>query len=457
MRLSIKIFISISICAIVSILIITSLIIDQNHQMNINRENRRCIQELEIILNTIINNIKYTDDDFEEFEDIIKNYISYYKKDETDFIILKNDQKIYETIENMPINNILLKADSKNYITKIENINEKEYILVCSTLNNEYKIIYIRDITQIYNMKNEMQRYGLILIACSTFILLIISYIISKSITKPLNEIKKRMININDEETNTKLEETNDDFGQLSKAFNNMKQEVKDRNDELLRLVQSKQMFIDNLSHEMNTPLTTIQGYAELLEKIDCTEEQKMKFLQYIQEETKRIKEMYKKLLLISYKKNEDLQIQEEDFEKIVEEIKRQLQQKLLDTKIILVVNNDLKKLNCDKTLIQIAISNLISNAVNVSKEGDRIILNAYENETQNIIEIVDEGCGISEENISKIVEPFYRVDKARSRKLGGAGLGLTMCTNIIKMHNGVLKIESKLGEGSTFRIILEK
>ena len=97
------------------------------------------------------------------------------------------------------------------------------------------------------------------------------------------------------------------------------------------------------------------------------------------------------------------------------------------------------------------SISNLIKNAINVSAPKSKIIVNAFEMNNHKYIQVVDQGPGISKEDIKKITEPFYRVDKVRSRKNGGAGLGLSICKSIMEMHNGDLKIESELGKGSIF------
>ena len=99
------------------------------------------------------------------------------------------------------------------------------------------------------------------------------------------------------------------------------------------------------------------------------------------------------------------------------------------------------------------SISNLIKNAMNVSEKNTKIMVNAFSMNDKKYIQVVDQGPGISEENIKKITEPFYRVDKVRSRKNGGAGLGLSICKSIMDMHGGKLLIESELGKGSIFTL----
>lgn len=230
-----------------------------------------------------------------------------------------------------------------------------------------------------------------------------------------------------------------------------MSKEIESRSNELVDLVSSKQLFIDNLSHEMNTPLTSILGYAELIEKANLLEEQKIKYLRYIQEESKRIMDMYKKLLLISYKKNTELEKKDIDLVKVFDEVEVNLSQRLAENKIELIINNQLNEVYGDETLIIMCVSNLVKNAINVSKENDKIIINAFMMDKNYYIQVIDQGSGISKEDIKKITEPFYRIDKVRSRKNGGAGLGLAICQSIMEMHSGNLKIESELGKGSIF------
>ena len=166
---------------------------------------------------------------------------------------------------------------------------------------------------------------------------------------------------------------------------------------------------------------------------------------------------MYKKLLAISYKSINDLEIQNNNINNILEELNIELANKLSSKNIKLVINNDIETLYCDKTLISLSISNLIRNAIEISDNDSIITIKAYEDNNNKYISVIDNGKGIEEEQISKIVEPFYRVDKARSRAHGGAGLGLSIVTRAMELHNGKLDIKSKIGEGSTFTLIFPK
>lgn len=456
MKLSVKIFLSMSISSLISCILVLGIILNKNYETNIQKENERTVESF----SSIANNIEESLEKYQNLksQDIINTYNSYYKKDDFQFVYVNNNNIDYSSEENL-INNIsdeILDVKNNVFLSKFIQDEDNFYLYVATAFKNDVskKIIGIKDITYLYETQSEIKFYGIVIISIATLFITIISFAISKNITKQLEYIANGAKRISKGDYNVNFKETSDEFGKLAIAFNKMVQDINIRTNELISLVESKQTFIDNLSHEMNTPLTTIQGYAEYIERANISPEKRIKYLEYIQQESKRIKDIYKKLLLLSYKKKTDLEIINQDFNLILEEIKQQISRKLNEKNITLVINNKLNSLECDKTLVQIAINNLIINASNISKPNSQIIVNCYENTTNKIIEVIDFGIGISKENINKILEPFYRVDKARSREYGGAGLGLSICKNIMEMHNGKIKIESEIGKGSKFILI---
>lgn len=456
MKLSGKIFLGICIPSIIAIILISAILIINSFQTNIDREFNRCVQEFRIIEENIENSINASNNNSNENNEsdkyVIKSYADYYDKNGIDFVYYKNRSLKYKSKDYLEIKNEeLLDVQNEDIATTINKINKKHCLLISSKLSNEGVLIYVRNIDDIYNTRNNLIIISTILIIVIIGIIAIIAYKISKKLTNPLVEMQNQMLKVSKGDYNVNLKEGKNEIGVLAKNFNKMSKELENRDNELVEMINSKQVFIDNLSHEINTPLTSIIGYAELLEKANCTEEQKSKFLVNIQGEAKRINDIHKKLLLLSYKKNADFERMPNDFNKILEEVKNTIKFKLEQHNINLIINNTLKQIMCDETLIIMCISNLISNAINASRDESKIIINSYEQNNIAHIEVVDEGQGISKENIEKIIEPFYRVDKARSRANGGAGLGLSICKNIMQLHNGELKIESELGKGSCF------
>lgn len=448
MKLSVKIFFGICIPSIIAILIVSMILINKNNETVLETETQRSILDLQSIEDEIIDATNRNI----EIEDFIKIISDYYKEKNIYLFYYQNNEISYKTTDVISLNNKeILNVEDNKYKTLIENKNNNYYIFISAKLDNGNVLVYAKNVNSIYEIRDSLMRMCIYSIIIAMLIIAIIAFIISKTITKPMVEMQKEMVKLSKGNYDINLKENNSELGKLSKNFNKMSKEIKNRNDELLDLINSKQIFIDNLAHEMNTPLTSILGYSELLEKANLNEEQKSKYLQYIQQETKRILDMYKKLLMLSYKKNADFEKSDIYMEKVFDEIKDTLSNRLSQNSIELIINNQLRYLYSDETLIIMCVSNLIKNAINVSNPGSKIIVNAFEMNNKKYIQVVDQGPGISEENIKKITEPFYRADKVRSRKNGGAGLGLSICKSIMEMHGGDIKIESDLGKGSIF------
>ena len=448
MRLSVKIFLGICIPSIISIIIISAILIDKNHNANIENDTNKSIQDIK----KVEENIKSVQGLNMNFDKLMKIISDYYEQKGISIIYYEDSNFKYSSNSEIAVNSTeLIKVSDNNYLSTIDKIKNNYYLEISTRIDKNKVVVYVKNINSIYNSRAESIKLFIYITIVLIMAIAIIAYIISRTITKPLSELNSEMSKLSRGDYDIHLKENKTEIGIISKNFNTMSQEIKNRNDELVKLLDSKQIFIDNLSHEMNTPLTSILGYSELIEKANLSEEQKVKYLKYIQQETKRIIDMYKKLLLISYKKNSDLEKADININAIFEETHNMLKYLLSENKIELIMYSQIDRIYGDETLIIMCLSNLIKNAINVSNFESKIMVNAFSLNNKKYIQVIDQGPGISKENQEKITEPFYRVDKVRSRKNGGAGLGLSICKNIMEIHNGKLKIESELGRGSTF------
>lgn len=446
MKLSVKIFLGICIPAIAVVLVISNIVIERNHETNIEAERQAVVQNVK----DVERNVKSVD---KEVGTEIVELMSYsYEKKEIYTAYYDGERIAFNSIKAFQVNEEdFTGTDQNKYVVDVKNYNEIPYVVVSTKLDDGRAIIIIKNINTVYATKNSLIKNCLYIVAISVVAIAFIAYIISRTLTRPLEKMKKEMNKLSKGDYDIHLKEGHDEFGKLAKNFNSMSKEIQVRNNELIESANNKQMFIDNLSHEMNTPLTSIQGYAELMQKANLNEEQKVKYLRYIQDESKRIQDMYKKLLLLSYKKNSDFEKSNVDMTHVFTEIKNTLNERLNKAEVELIISNQLNYIYGDETLIIMSIANLIKNAINVSAPGSKVMVNAFEMNNKKYVQVADQGPGISKENIKKITEPFYRVDKVRSRKNGGAGLGLSICKSIMEMHGGDLKIESEVGKGSIF------
>ena len=449
MKLSLKIFLGIFVPSMISIFIISNLLINKYIDSVIELEIEKSYQEYKNT-SSLIKSDKYDD---EELKILFEDIKGYFKNKKIEFSFYRENELIFSTNnKELPNNKLLDVTDNKYY--SIINEEKQKHVLYVSVLNDSYGVmVFNKNIDNIYESKNKLINICLITCICLVLIILIVAYIISKTLTSPLKKIEKEVKKVSNGDYDINIKEGKDEIGSLAHLINKMSSDIKNRNNELVELIDSKQLFIDNLSHEMNTPLTSIYGYIELFEKANLDDVQKYKALSYMKRETKRIIDMQKKLLMLSYKENTSIDKTNIDLNNIYDNLNIELKDKLDSKNINIKFSNNINKMVGDELLVSLAISNLIRNAINNSEFNTNIEVKSYEKDNSIYIDVIDEGCGISKEDIDKIIEPFYRVDKARSRKDGGAGLGLSIVKKIMNMHNGELIITSEIGKGSTFSL----
>lgn len=231
---------------------------------------------------------------------------------------------------------------------------------------------------------------------------------------------------------------------------------------ELRRLERIRSDFAANVSHELRTPITNIKGYLETIDEIGFDDEdQSRRFLSIIQTNTDRLGSIIEDLLALAHlesrEREQHVHPTRTPVQPIVaaaiDQVREDAERKQIE--IVSEVAPDIEIVAVAQ-LIEQALSNLLSNAIKYSPAATTVTVSAELNrEGMACIAVSDQGPGISSEHHERLFERFYRVDKARSRALGGTGLGLAIVKHIAQVHGGVVTLESELGAGSTFRIIL--
>lgn len=217
-----------------------------------------------------------------------------------------------------------------------------------------------------------------------------------------------------------------------------------------------KQEFFSNVSHELKTPITSIQGYAELLYNDFATsKEQEKEFLKIIQKESSNITNLINNILTISKLENKEIEINKSDIniKTIVDEIINSTKPMCIEQNINIINKCENIIMLADYKKIHQLFNNLIVNAIKYNKNNGYVEINCFEDEKNINIIIKDSGIGIPLVDRNRIFERFYRVEKGRSKALGGTGLGLSIVKHIIKYYNGKIKVKSTEGFGSEFII----
>ena len=339
----------------------------------------------------------------------------------------------------------------------IRTLGNKQYLYVSSLVkvyNIPIKIYYAKDISSIYTEK--MNYYTIFMkldiLICSLFA--VFMFFISRLITKPIDTLidSTQKISMGQYSERVKIN-SKDEFYVLSNHFNLMAQTVEDKINELELSNIEKETFINNLTHELKTPLTSIIGYANLIRGSKYSEKLFFEAADYIYKEGKRLEQMAFKMMDLIYTKNQEFNLTPEKIMRIIYEVQKSLIVKLKDKNIDLIIDGEDCILDVDKDLIKMALCNLVENAIKASENNSKMYLKVIDSNNKTSISIKDSGSGMAKEHLDKIWQPFYVVDKARSRKSNGAGIGLSICKKIVEVHNADIKINSELGKGTEVTI----
>ena len=225
---------------------------------------------------------------------------------------------------------------------------------------------------------------------------------------------------------------------------------------------RERRLFVSNVSHELRTPLTSVKSYLEALDEGALSEPVAPDFIRVSLDETNRMMRMVTDLLHLSRIDNatSHLDVELINFTAFItfilnrfDKMRSQDQEKKYELVRDYPITSVWIEIDTDK-MTQV-IDNILNNAIKYSPDGGKITVSMKTTDDQMILSISDQGLGIPKEDLPKIFDRFYRVDKARSRAQGGTGLGLAIAKEIIKQHNGFIWAKSEYGKGSTFTIVL--
>ncbi|EAD5753799.1 sensor histidine kinase [Listeria innocua] len=243
-----------------------------------------------------------------------------------------------------------------------------------------------------------------------------------------------------------------DEIGQLADSFAKMASELE-------KSEAARQEFVANVSHELQSPLTSMQGFARLLGSGTLTEKEQKEYLTVLSEETTRLSSLTKQLLTLAsldqeseLRKKEPVQLAEQ-WRQLIQMTEWSWREKEL------TINLELADINYsgDAELLYQVWSNLLNNAIKYTPESGDIQVRLYEETTNVFVEVWNSGAGISKEDMAKIFDRFYKASQSRTREEGSSGLGLSICKKIITLHHGEISVESNTEKGTTFIVRLSK
>ena len=314
-----------------------------------------------------------------------------------------------------------------------------------------YALFMRPDISMLFNEMHLLFGWLLILTIVISIILVLIS---TKYLVNPVTRLNKATDTLAQGDYNVSNLNTNrnDEIGQLSNSFVHMAEKI-EQNEEM------RKDFISNISHDIQSPLSNIKGYNELLKTTDLSPEDETEYYNIIDQEVTRISTMTNQLLMLSSLDQEAhaLNISEYPLNKQIEQLIHSYEWKINENEMMLSYNLPEVKISADETMLNTVWDNLISNAIKYNSEAGNIDISLSEDNGLVTVKITDTGIGLTEEENEHIFDRFYRVDSSRTSSIKGSGLGLSIVHEIIQRHDGAVRAESEIGTGTTFIVELPK
>jgi signal transduction histidine kinase len=278
-------------------------------------------------------------------------------------------------------------------------------------------------------------------------IALVITFFMSRKILAPIKALTVTAQQLGKGEFSRRIEiQDKGELGKLAHAFNSMASDLE-------QVEQLRRNMIADAAHELRTPLSNVRGYLEAISDGVITPDDNI--IRSLDEEVMLLSRLVDDLHELSLAEAGELKLerQREDIDRLVKQITTAIQPQISEKGLLLAIDvpDKLPPVNIDSHRIGQVLRNLLKNAVVHSNRGDSITITARQQTDQIEVSVIDTGEGIPDEDLTKIFERYYRIDKSRTRASGGSGLGLTIARRLVEAHGGNIRVESTPGKGSCF------
>ncbi len=346
-------------------------------------------------------------------------------------------------------------------ISEIIENNEGTFAQVISRYKNFYMINRYSLQEAVQSREQNFDMYRIVLVGISA-VMAVILYLFAKQITKPLARLTRVAGKVSggnySVRVNTDLKKMKSrEVKQMGDVLNSLTINIDNHINELNDMIEKRETFMADFTHEIKTPLTSIIGYGDILRTFEVSPEKRREYGDYIYREGKRLEQLSLNLLQIivmDKKELEKVQINTVDIISRMEKGSHFLGEKY---GVTISFETDKTTIEVEPSLYITAVMNFIDNACKASEKGMKVTVMGKVENGKYTVYVKDSGSGIPKDQLDKITEPFYMVDKSRARKLGGAGLGLSLCKKVAELHGGNIGIQSEEGKGTTVSIMIDE
>ena len=322
---------------------------------------------------------------------------------------------------------------------------------------NAYRLEVLYDISSVYNARDSQVRiyrwvFGAVLL-CG----LLLSWIIASRLTAPLRRLSQTARAIAQGELDSRADiHSQDEVGQLAMDFNGMADNLQEKIEQLQESMRRQEEFMGSFAHELKTPMTSVIGYADLMRGRDLNPEEQREAANYVFKEARRLEALSIKLLDLLVLQRQDFPLTRCSPKALLGEVAQTLAPALYRSGIRLRCRGEEGSCLLEPDLVKSLLTNLIDNARKSMDNGGVLRVDQRMEADGCRYVVTDQGRGMEAEALERITEAFYRIDKSRSRAQGGAGLGLALCREIVRLHKGEMQFYSQPGKGTQVVVTLK-
>ena len=402
----------------------------------------------------------------------------YFGKNSNEAIAIQIHQQAELLNGRIQVINDAYRVIEDTYVTDINKYNFSENVIICMIGNGSETSFETNDFVEIsqpiiqtdkngqsskiigvlavyadkkdmVQMVGSLTNLAVLLMVGLVLVIVPLALLVTWQVVKPFNELQRQIARMPENDTSACVNErTYKETAMLSDSFNASY-------GKLAALSESRQEFVSNVSHELKTPITSIRVLADSLMGMEgAPVELYQEFMSDISDEIDREAKIIDDLLSLTKldRPSQALEISKTNVNDSMELIMKRLRPIAKQRNIELLFESFRPVIaEIDDVKFSLAITNLVENAIKYNIEGGWVKLTLNADYQYFFVKVADSGVGIPEDEIGKVFDRFYRVDKARSRETGGTGLGLAITKSIVAMHHGAIRVYSKLGEGTTF------
>lgn len=430
------------------------LVFDMTYQKSLSTEQIKAESEYNMIAMSILRSLqnlaKQNRLNEMPIQGVLEIHEKYYAEQKISLICWKDGQYLYpDGKSGTPSQDI---SDKKMQST-IYTQNGKNIIQIQSMLYEnkaKYYLQYEKALSELDTVWKQLERKYLLFSVGFSLGLAILLFILLNRIMRPIQELTQTVDEMRAGNLSARINvKGSDDIATLGKHFNKMAEKI--QNDILMiqKDAQAKQDFVDNFAHELKSPITSIYGFAEYIQKAKVSEQEITECMEFIMEESTRLLKLSYTLLDMAKMRKKEIAIKRVSIHNLFDSIRKPIEKHAADCGVIVEFYADNEEILGNEILLQSLLYNLAHNGICACHEGGRVTVAAEHIQGRVCLTVTDNGCGIPKNEIEKITEPFYRVDKARNRTEGRTGLGLALCKQITCMHGAEICFLSEENNGT--------